>query len=68
MQILAISGSLRAASTNTTLLKAAAALAPAELRTNLRRSAPQSSELGAHPRIRYQFKLNCWLSSSEGSR
>ena len=30
MQILAISGSLRAASTNTTLLRAAAALAPAD--------------------------------------
>jgi len=35
MQILAISGSLRAASTNTTLLKAAAALAPADVALNL---------------------------------
>ena len=35
MQILAISGSLRAASTNTTLLKAAAALAPEDLSLNV---------------------------------
>ena len=35
MQILAISGSLRAASTNTTLLKAAAALVPEDVRLNL---------------------------------
>ena len=35
MQILAISGSLRAASTNTTLLKAAAALAPEDVMFNL---------------------------------
>jgi len=34
MQILAISGSLRAASTNTTLLKAAAALAPEDVSLN----------------------------------
>ena len=34
MQILAISGSRRPASTNTTLLKAAAALAPADVRLN----------------------------------
>jgi NAD(P)H-dependent FMN reductase len=34
MQILAISGSLRAASTNTTLLKAAAALAPVDVSLN----------------------------------
>ena len=35
MQILAISGSLRAASANTTLLKAAAALVPEDVRLNL---------------------------------
>jgi len=35
MQILAISGSIRAASTNTTLLKAAAALAPEDVMFNL---------------------------------
>jgi NAD(P)H-dependent FMN reductase len=35
MQILAISGSLRAASTNTTLLKAAAALAPEDVSLNV---------------------------------
>lgn len=35
MQILAISGSLRAASTNTTLLKAAAALVPEDVALNL---------------------------------
>ena len=35
MQILAISGSLRAASTNTTLRKAAAALAPEDVTLNL---------------------------------
>lgn len=35
MQILAISGSLRAASTNTTLLKAAAALTPEDVTLNL---------------------------------
>jgi len=35
MQILAISGSLRAASTNTTLLNAAAALAPEDVTLNL---------------------------------
>ena len=35
MQILAISGSLRAATTNTTLLKAAAALAPEDVMFNL---------------------------------
>ena len=35
MQILAISGSLRAASTNTTLLKAAAALVPEDVTLNL---------------------------------
>jgi chromate reductase, NAD(P)H dehydrogenase (quinone) len=35
MQVLTISGSLRAASTNTTLLKAAAALAPEDVTLNL---------------------------------
>jgi len=35
MQILAISGSLRAAATNTTLLKAAAALAPEDITLNI---------------------------------
>jgi chromate reductase len=35
MQILTVSGSLRVASTNTTLLKAAAALAPEDVTLNL---------------------------------
>ena len=70
MQILAISGSLRAASTNTTLLKAAAALVPEDVRLNLYHGLgdlpPFNPDLDKDPPQAAVADFRCQLRQSAG--